>query len=165
MNASTKSRITYQRHETDDDWARFITDSQNKDGQYLITLSKDVKSHPWKAHIAGNECLAVNGQPGGVIYIKRGKTYRISLMGMDKHKVIVTTDPIGGVKAAAFDGVEQLTKNKTAIINVGNELPSILYYQDTVDPMIGGLIVVERQRPKSHHSRSDTYRSESTQFN
>ena len=86
----------------------------------------------------------------------------ISLMNAGKRKLIITTDPIGGAKATSFDGFDSIGRNSTVVIEVGSELPNILYYQDSVDPMIGGLIIIDKQLKERHHSNS--YRTTETDF-
>ena len=102
--------------------------------------------------------FAVNGYPKARIDVTKGETYALTLIQEQapgtqyEHLLFLTDDLLGGPVGYACEpatwgpsplpGTFSPTGSGTVLFKVGHDWPSVVYYQDTNYPAVGGMIVV-----------------------
>jgi hypothetical protein len=108
---------------------------------YISLVSKE--KHPLRYRINGPFAYAVDMVPGGVIFLRRDRTYNFCFDPCvdDEYTLYFTVDPAGG-------GLGKLKcfpppiKRGTITIYTGDKFPSLFYYQDFEHEFLGGPIVI-----------------------
>jgi hypothetical protein len=119
--------------------------------KFIVTFG-DKSKHPWNEYNKGSSSIYVNGKPGPLIHLYRGFTYYFDIQQSAKahpeHSLIFTNSPIGGPSARSI--IVNLKPESRGRIGftVTDEFPRIFFYQDTVNEMSGGMIMVNDQPPK-----------------
>jgi hypothetical protein len=108
---------------------------------YISLTSKE--QHPLRHRIRGSFAYAVDLVPGGVIFLRRFRTYIFSFNpGFDgNYSLYFTIDPAGG-------GLGRLkcfpppVKQGTIALYTSDDIPNLFYYQDFNHEFLGGPIVI-----------------------
>ncbi len=130
----------------------------------LIVTNVSKVGHPWEHRITTtDQCLAVNGEKGKTLFLKRGTRYTFTFdqtpneaTGVLDHALYFTADPGGGPKGGKFpgefdpcsydpvsiEGTPSPYRTGSRSFLITSFLPTVFYYQSRHDSFMGGIIFI-----------------------
>jgi len=116
-------------------------------------------NHPNRHRIIQcDNAFAVDGRPGAVLNLKRGRTYLFKIIqtpdhqGRYAHSLFFTDDHLGGPRGMCSDrpeyqpakipGSPSPISDGVVSLNVTDKTPDYIYYQDSQHVGLGGMITV-----------------------
>lgn len=106
------------------------------------------KGHPWERYVTGDKVISVNGKVGPVIHLNRGRKYYFTVeqtwdeSTTPSHLFILTDSPSGGSNSVMIPNSFQPIAKGTVAFHVTKETPKYFFYQDMMNPYLGGLVIV-----------------------
>jgi len=123
-------------------------DSASRCKKFNVSFSSK-EGHPWSEYNTNTNSIHINGKNGPVLHIYRGCSY-VFCINQDNHdpkySLVLTNSPLGGINSKIIpNGFAPVSKG-CVCFKVDSLTPRYLYYQDSANEFMGGLIIVHDRK-------------------